>query len=308
MTTRFDQLKQTVGSGVLGFPVTHFNEDRSLDLDGVQRHLDWMTEQGPAAMFAACGTGEFFSLSLGEFEQVARASVESVDGRLPVFLGCGYGTAMAVEFARAAARGGADGILLLPPYLMNAEQAGLVEHVVAVSRAVDVAVILYNRDNCILGADGVERIADTCPNVIGLKDGCGDLELLARVRNRIGERLIYLGGMPTHEVYAQPYFAAGVRAYSSALFNFKPELARAFFGAIRDGDDATVAVLMGDFVLPYTAIRDLGKGYAVSIVKAGMRAVGLDAGPVRAPLTDLREVEFDALSQLIRRFSDAQAA
>jgi 5-dehydro-4-deoxyglucarate dehydratase len=91
----------------------------------------------------------------------------------------------------------------------------------------------------------------------------------------------------------------GVTTYSSAIFNFLPRFAQSFYAAVRRRDHEEVFQQLRDFVLPYIDIRNRRKGYAVSIVKAGMRAVGRPAGPVRTPLTDLDPGEMDALINLI---------
>jgi 5-dehydro-4-deoxyglucarate dehydratase len=122
---------------------------------------------------------------------------------------------------------------------------------------------------------------------------------MARVYAKLGSRLTYVGGLPTAETFALPYLEMGVTTYSSAIFNFIPDWAVSFYNAIRARDRATVQKRLADFVLPYIAIRNRGTGYAVSIVKAGMRAIGRPAGPVRAPLTDLTPTEFEELKTLI---------
>jgi 5-dehydro-4-deoxyglucarate dehydratase len=91
----------------------------------------------------------------------------------------------------------------------------------------------------------------------------------------------------------------GVTTYSSAIFNFLPEWALKFYAAVRARDHAFVQRELRDFVLPYTLIRNRRAGYAVSIVKAGMKAVGRPAGPVRTPLSDLTDEELGQLKQLI---------
>ena len=294
-----EEFAQRIGAGLLSFPVTHFNEDFSFDEGGYRAHLDWLLEHGPAGLFAAGGTGEFFSLTLGEFARVVGVAVEQTAGRVPVVAGCGYGTAMARQFARAAEAVGADGILLLPPYLLNAEAAGIVAHVEAVCAATKLGVIFYNRDNAILNETALERLCARCPNLVGLKDGCGDIELMTRIYARMGERLTYIGGLPTAETFALPYLEMGVTTYSSAIFNFLPKFAQDFYAAVRRRDHEEVFKQLREFVLPYIDIRNRHKGYAVSIVKAGMRAVGRPAGPVRTPLTELEPAEMDALKQLI---------
>jgi 5-dehydro-4-deoxyglucarate dehydratase len=288
-----------IGAGLLSFPVTHFTDDYAFDEDGYRRHIEWLLEHKPAGLFAAGGTGEFFSLTLEEFAKVVAAAVQQAGGRVPVVAGCGYGTAMAKQFAQAAEGAGADGLLLLPPYLLNADPAGLVAHVEAVCAATKLGVIFYNRDNAILNDVSLEKLCARCANLVGFKDGYGDIELMTRIYARMGERLTYIGGLPTAETFALPYLEMGVTTYSSAIFNFLPKFAQAFYAAVRRRDHEEVFKQLREFVLPYIDIRNRHKGYAVSIVKAGMRAVGRPAGPVRTPLTDLDAGEMDGLAKLI---------
>lgn len=208
-----------------------------------------------------------------------------------------------VAQARAAAEAGADGILLMPPYLTEASQAGLIEHASAVCAATGLGVIVYSRANAILTDVTVARLADRNPTLIGLKDGVGDIEQMTRTYARVADRLIYIGGLPTAETFALPLLQLGVSTYSSALFNFLPEFALGFFADVRAQDRAAVYRKLNDFVLPYIDIRDRSKGYAVSIVKAGLTAIGRSPGPVRPPLVDLMESELAELTTLINKVS-----
>ena len=299
MTMDVARTKAAIGSGLLAFPVTHFDASGAFDEPAYRANIRANLEHGPAALFAPGGTGEFFSLTLAEAERVAKAAVAESGGRVPIIAGAGYGTAMAIEFARSAERAGADGILLLPQYLLNVEQEGLRRHVEAVCKAVGIAVVVYNRDNSIFAPETLEKLVAACPNLIGFKDGHGDVEQLMRVRQRLGERLVYVGGMPTAEVFAIPYLAAGFTTYSSAVFNFVPKMAQRFYKAVRAGDTTTTDTLLRNFFEPYLALRGRRRGYAVSIVKAGMRIVGRSAGPVRAPLTDLTDAETEELRKIM---------
>jgi 5-dehydro-4-deoxyglucarate dehydratase len=176
-----------------------------------------------------------------------------------------------------------------------------VAHVKAVCEATSLGVIVYHRANAEYSVGAVERLADECPNFVGFKDGVGDIEFMTRLYATLGERLLYIGGLPTAETFALPYLQLGVTTYSSAIFNFVPEFALAFYDAVRAGDRDEVYRRLREFVLPYLDIRNAGKGYAVSIVKAGMTAVGRTAGPVRPPLIDLRDDELAALRALIEQ-------
>ncbi|GAA4800536.1 5-dehydro-4-deoxyglucarate dehydratase [Streptomyces ziwulingensis] len=293
------ELGSRVGSGLLSFPVTHFRADLSFDEDAYRENIARLAEYEVGGLFAAGGTGEFFSLTPAEVTRVVAAAAQSAPEGTPILAPVGYGTATAVEMAAAAERAGADGILLFPPYLTEAGQEGLAQHVEAVCRATSLGVIIYSRANAVYGADTVARLAGNCPNLIGYKDGVGDIDTVTRIVAGLGERLTYIGGLPTAETYALPYLQLGVTTYSSAIFNFAPEFALAFYAAVRERRPADVTRMLAGFVLPYTEIRNRQAGYAVSIVKAGMTATGHGAGPVRPPLTDLTPDEFDALSALI---------
>jgi 5-dehydro-4-deoxyglucarate dehydratase len=298
------EMADAMAKDLLAFPITHMTEDLAFDEAAYRSHLDWIVDAGPAAVFSAGGTGEFFSLTADEVETVTAAAVAGVAGKMPVISGAGYGTAMAIDLAKRAERAGADGILLLPPYLVNASQQGLAAHVEAVCRGTSLGVIVYNRDNAILDADTVARLCERCPNLVGLKDGVGDIELMVRTRSLLGDRLVYLGGLPTAETFARPYLAMGVATYSSALFNFMPNFARGFYQAVRTEDVPTIEAGLRDFILPYTAIRNRGRGYAVSIVKAGAKIVGRPGGPVRPPLTELDAKSYADLEALIASHGD----
>jgi 5-dehydro-4-deoxyglucarate dehydratase len=297
------EMAQKVGSGLLSFPVTHFDARLEFADGPYRRHIAWLLEHNPAALFAAGGTGEFFSLTLDDFSRVVQAAAAETAGKVPVIAGCGYGTRTAIQFAQAAERVGADGLLLLPPYLVNAEAAGLIAHVKAVCAATKLGVIFYNRDNAILNESAIEQLCSACPNLVGFKDGYGDIELMTRIVARLGDRLVYVGGLPTAETFALPYLQMGVTTYSSAIFNFVPQFAQKFYGAVRAQQHQAITAMLREFVLPYIAIRSRRKGYAISIVKAGMRAVGRDAGPVRPPLTELMDSEFSELKALIAKIS-----
>ncbi len=213
---------------------------------------------------------------------------------------------MACEFAVAAEAAGADGLLLFPPYLIRADQAGLMAHVEAVCRATRLGVIVYNRDNAVLDERSLAKLCERCPNLVGFKDGVGDLDLLVRIRATLGDRLTYIGGLPTAEIVALPYQEAGVTTYSSAIFNFAPEFALRFFAAVKARDRAWIDQAMNSFILPYIAIRNRRAGYAVSIVKAGLTVTGRSAGPVRPPLVDLTKDEHAELAALVASLSDAE--
>ena len=305
LTDRFD--------GLLFFPVTPFVRDGrhagQVDLDVFAEHLRQRLacldaeRPGPAAVFAACGTGEFFSLEPHEYAAVVRMAVRVAGGRVPVVAGVGYGAALAKSYITAAEESGADGLLVLPPYLVSGSQAGVRDHYRAIAGSTSLDVIIYQRDNVTFAPETVADLAEV-PNIVGFKDGKGDLDLMQRivsaVRERHGaDRLLFLNGLPTAEMTQLAYAGIGVPNYSSAVFCFAPDIALAFYHAYRDGDTALVEALLARFYRPLVELRNQGAGYAVSLVKNAVRMEGLDAGPVRAPLAEPAPEHLKRLAELI---------
>ena len=293
------ELKSIMGSGLLSFPVTDFDANGDFDRAGYVKRLEWLGPYGASALFAAGGTGEFFSLTPEEYPEIIRTAVDVCRGTVPIIAGAGGPTRQTIAYAQAAEKAGAHGILLMPHYLTEASQDGLFHHVKAICDSVDFGVIIYNRAQARYKPDTLARLADACPNLVGFKDGVGDIEAMVSVYQRMGDRFSYLGGLPTAEVYAAAYKALGTPVYSSAVFNFIPKTAMKFYEAVRDDDLKTQHQLLKDFFMPYLDIRNKKQGYAVSIVKAGAAIVGHGAGPVRPPLSDLSAGESEELAALI---------
>ncbi|MGV9276214.1 5-dehydro-4-deoxyglucarate dehydratase [Streptomyces griseosporeus] len=290
--------------GPLFFPVTAYGPDGSADLDTYRTHVRRGIDAGAAAVFACCGTGEFHALTPEEFEACVRTAVEEAGGRVPVLAGTGYGTALAVRYARLAEAAGADGLLAMPPYLVVAGQEGLLRHYREIAAATALPVIVYQRDNAVFTPETVVELART-EGVVGLKDGLGDLDLMQRivsaVRAEVPGDFLYFNGLPTAELTQPAYRAVGVPLYSSAVFCFAPDIALAFYRALEEDDRATAERLLDGFYRPFVELRAQGRGYAVSLVKAGVRLGGLDVGEVRPPLHEPAEDHVKQLVQLVER-------
>ncbi|MCQ4122533.1 5-dehydro-4-deoxyglucarate dehydratase [Rhodococcus tibetensis] len=290
--------------GVLFFPVTPFTESGDVDYGRLAEHVAKGVDAGPGGVFIACGTGEFHALGLEEFGKIVAKAVEVVAGRVPVFAGAGGSVQQAKEFAASAKANGADGILLLPPYLVTMPQAGLVEYTRAVADTTDLPLIVYNRSNARFDEASAVEVAQF-PTVIGLKDGTGDLDKVARIIRAVkdvlapsGKPFLFFNGMPTAEITQQAYRAIGVTLYSSATFAFAPELALGFYDALESGNEELTDALLRSFFHPLVRLRDQVPGYAVSLVKFGVTMEGLEAGPVRPPLVQPSEGHKQELAQI----------
>jgi 5-dehydro-4-deoxyglucarate dehydratase len=286
--------------GVIAFPVTPFNADLSLDLAGLRNNLRVLLEHPVSAVVAAGGTGEVYSLTPAEHVDVVKAVVEEVDGRMPVIAGTGFNASIAVELARQSARAGADAILALPPYYPNADEAGLAEYYAAIGAATRLGLFVYSRDWVNPGPEWVARLAEKIPNLVGWKEGQGDVRRYQQIIARIGDRLYWIGGAGDDCVPA--YYSIGIRSYTSSIATVAPRLSLKLHEAASAGDGEGLACLMREYVIPLYSLRARRKGYEVSVMKEMMNLAGLAAGPVRPPLPALRADEITELRAILEKW------
>jgi len=304
-------------NGLLFFPITPYQSDGEVDVTELAAHVLRGVDAGAGGVFVACGTGEFSALEPDEYAEVARAAVAAAGGRVPVFAGAGGPVRTARRFTDLAKGAGADGVLLLPPYLTEAAGAGLVDYVRAATRE-DLPVIVYNRANARFDEASAVAVA-RLPQVIGFKDGAGDLDLMIRIVRAVRDDAVrdgtgldgtgrdredqppffFFNGMPTAEVTQRAYRAIGVPLYSSAAFAFAPQVALAYYNALEHGDEATLDALERAFYHPLARLRAKGTGYAVSLIKAGVELAGYPAGGVRPPLTAVTREHREELARIL---------
>jgi len=286
--------------GVIAFPVTPFKPDLSLDVSGLRRNLQQLLQYPIAAIVAAGGTGEMYSLTPSEHEEVVKATLDEVRGRIPVIAGTGFNQQMAGAFAQQSERLGADAILALPPYYPNADEDALSEYYAAIGSATTLGLFVYSRDWVSPGPAWVERLAAKIPTLIGWKDGQGDTRRYQQIMNRLGDRLIWIGGAGDDCVPA--YYSIGIRAYTSSIATVAPKLSLQLHEIASTGDTAKLMRLMNDYVIPLYALRSRRRGYEVSAMKAMMNLAGLAGGPVRPPLPNLRPEEVTEVKTMLERW------
>lgn len=290
--------------GVLFFPVTPFDDRDRVDTDLLADHVRTRLDHAPAGIFPACGTGEFHALTVPEYREVLDTTVHASGGRIPVIGGTGGPLGHARQIAVEAEQAGADALLVLPPYLVGAPQAGLVAYVEAIAAVTQLPLIVYHRANAALTPATVEVLLRN-PRVIGFKDGVGDIALAQQfvlAAERSGrEDVLFFNGLLTAELSQAAYRAIGVPHYSSAVFAMAPTVANAFYAAYADGDEGRQHKLLREFYAPLVQLRDEVPGFAVSLVKAGVRLEGLPVGSVRAPLVDPDPEQLERLRRLIDR-------
>lgn len=283
--------------GVIAFPVTPFSTSGDLDLRGLSSNLDRLLAHPLAAVVAAGGTGEVYSLSEREHDEVVRLTVRRADGRTPVVAGTGGSVGAATAMARQAADAGASAILALPPSYPNADAEGLIAYYQAIGAATALPLIVYSRDWVNPGAVLVERMADAVPTLAVWKDGTGDIRRYQQIMVRVGSRLQWVGGAGDDLVGA--YYGLGIRAYTSSIANVAPTLSQALHDTAAAGDHGRLRALLDTLVVPLYALRGRRKGYEVSAMKAMMAMQGQAAGPVRAPLVEVHEHEREELRAIL---------
>jgi len=295
------RIKDSLENGLLSFPITDFDQAGQFNPVTYKTRLEWFLEHDISSIFVAGGTGEFFSIDEKEYEEIVQVSVATVKEKVPVISSTGKSVREGIRLAAIAEKAGVNALLLFPPYLTECPQDGVVEYARQIISSTHLPVIYYNRANGTLSAANIEKLAAACPNLIGLKDGTGNIQELNDTIRSLGNRLSYIGGVPTAEIMAEAYLSIGVNTYSSAAFNFVPELANRFYKALRAGDKAVVEQITRDFYIPLVRMRSRKNGYAVSLIKAGAEIIGRSAGAVRPPLSMPSEAELGELNALIAK-------
>jgi 5-dehydro-4-deoxyglucarate dehydratase len=280
--------------GVISFPVTPFKNDLSLDLEGLRHNLRALLKHPVCAVVAPAGTGEIHSLSPAEHLAVVKTTLEEVRGQVPVLTGTGFNPPIAAELAKQAAAAGVDGILAFPPYYSSMEEEGIIAYYRGIAEATPLGLIIYSRDWFAPSPVLVEKLARHIPQLIAWKDGQADLRRYQMIRQRVGDRLHWVGGAGDDMVPG--YYAMGIRTFTSSIANVAPKLSLRLHELASAGHSAELTKLMNDLVVPMYELRARRKGYEVSVMKAMMDMIGQVGGPVRPPLVDLRPDEIKTVA------------
>ena len=299
MSLPLTKISASLEDGLLSFPITDLDKEGKFNAETFAARLEWFVSHNVSAVFVAGGTGEFFSLSENEYKKIVAITAATVKEKIPMISSIGRSIPDAITYAHIAEDAGMNALLLMPPYLTECPEDGTYEYAKTIMNNTKLPVIYYNRANGVLSSKYIQKLADNCNNFIALKDGTGNIQELNDTIKSVGNRLSYIGGVPTAEIIAEAYLSIGVNTYSSAAFNFVPELANLFYSNLRAGNKVNVAKILKEFFIPFVRLRSKKNGYAVSLIKAGANIIGRSAGDVRAPLTMPLPEEIAVLEQLI---------
>ena len=271
------------GSGVA--IVTPFRNDQ-VDLEAFGHLLDFQLENGTDAVVVCGTTGEASTMSYRERMRTIEFCVDHVDGRLPVIAGTGSNsTENALALSRDAERAGADGLLLVTPYYNKTSQAGLIAHYTAIHDATDKPIVLYN----VPSRTGLNLLPETAlelsklPRINGIKEASGNLDQVAKVHELCGDALNIWSGNDDQIV---DILERGGKGVISVLSNVCPQETHDIVAKYLDGDvDGSKALMDHYFELAKTLFCDVNP----IPVKKAMNLMGLQAGPLRRPLTEMEE-------------------
>ena len=279
--------------GVVGFPVTPFTADLSLDLEGLPPESSRdapRTRRRPSSPRAARASSTPSpppSISPSSAPRWRKRGARCRSSPAP-----GSTARWPPSLARQAAEAGASGILAFPPYYPGGEDDGMLQYYQSIGSATGLGLIIYSRDWFHPSAALVERLTGIA-SLIAWKDGQGDIRRLQILRSQVGDRLHWIGGAGDDLVPA--YYGIGIRAFTSSVANVSSKVARQLHDTASRGDAAALQALMSTYVVPVYVLRAKRRGYEVSAMKSLMDLLGLAGGPVRPPLANLRPEEVETL-------------
>ncbi|MBO0777161.1 MAG: dihydrodipicolinate synthase family protein [Actinobacteria bacterium] len=269
-------------ASVAAIPVTPFGPDGEPDWDAHARIIGRMLDAGVTLVTPNGNTGEFSALTAAEARQATESAARVCAGRAEVVAGVGLDVAGAVAAGEHARATGARMIMVHQPASPYLSADGWVDYHRAIAGALPgLGVVLYIRDPRITGRD-IARLADACPNVIGVKYAVRDPVGFAAVARDAGlDRFTWLAGLA--ELTAPACWPGGASGFTSGLVNVAPELPLAMLAALRDGDSAG-AMKVWEQVRPFEELRAADSSAAnVSVVKEALAQLGLCRPGVRPP-------------------------
>lgn len=281
--------------------VTPFNEDGSVNYEKFGEHIEAQIAGGTDAVIVCGTTGEASTLTHEEHLDVIRYCVEKTAGRIPVIAGTGSNcTQTAVYLSQEAEKAGADGVLVVTPYYNKATQKGLYEHFKIVAESIHIPVILYNIPGRTGGVnilpETVVRLCREVPNIVGVKDATGNISQVAKLMSLAGGDVDVYSGNDDQIV---PLLSLGAKGVISVLSNVAPRQTHDLCAKFFEGDVEGSRRIQLDAI---PLIDALFCEVNPIPVKKAMNLMGMEAGPLRRPLTEMEEANAAKLEAAMKRF------
>lgn len=278
-------MKNVIFKGMATAMVTPMTPE-GVDYEALERFIEFQIASGINALVAVGTTGESATLTPDERKAVINFTIEKVAGRVPVIAGTGTNNTLhAIDYSVAAAKAGADALLVVTPYYNKATQGGLIAHFTAIADAVDKPIILYNvpsRTGCNLLPATVAKLAKH-PNIVGIKEASGNMAQVVELARLCGDEIAIYSG---EDGLTVPILSMGGQGTISVLSNVAPKEAVAMTNAFFAGNVAEAARIQCK-TLPL--INALFSEVNPIPAKAGVSAMGYGEEYIRLPLTPMEE-------------------
>ena len=277
-------MKQPIFTGAGVAIVTPFHADGSVNYEGLKTLLEYQISNGTDAIIICGTTGEGSTLTHEEHTEVIRYTVETVAHRIPVIAGTGSNdTAYALKLSNEAEKVGVDGLLMVTPYYNKASQEGLIKHYTYVADRVSAPIILYNvpsRTGCEIKSETAAELAKH-ERIYGIKEATGNLSSIAKTISLCPDDFAVYSG---NDDQITPIMSLGGKGVISVLSNVAPRVAHDIAASALQGDFETSRKLQLEYL---QLCNDLFMDVNPIPVKAALRQMGFDVGPLRLPLCDM---------------------
>lgn len=284
--------------GIIPPIITPFNDDRSVDEKGYPVLIEHLIENGVHAIIVGGTTGEFYALSKQERIRQFHFANEIINSRVPLICGVNdITTEGACDYAKAARKAGADGLLVAAPYYSVPTEKELASHCLAIDRAADLPILLYNypgRTGTEMGADFLSRVGQR-KNFAAIKEASGDINRVHLIAREFPQIELSCGA----DDQALEFFVWGASSWVTALANFLPAETVAFYNTCAIENDFVKARALMSALLPLTTVLERG-GKFVQCAKFGCEFFGLPAGPVRNPMKPPKKELVRKLRQVLQ--------
>lgn len=278
--------------------VTPFTEKGEVNEEALRSHVEFLIEKGVAGVVPCGTTGESATLSWEEHNRVVDIVIEQARGRVQVIAGAGSNnTAESLAAARHACEIGADAILSITPYYNRPTQEGLYQHFAAIATQVEIPTVVYNvpsRTSINLLPETVERLC-SFKNIVAVKEASGSIVQVSEIHRRCGERITILSG---DDPLTLPILACGGKGVISVVANIAPEKMIALIKTFTAGETAK-ALALHEELLPLSQSMFIETNPIP--VKTAMNLLGMNAGPLRLPLTSMSERNKQELASVLQR-------
>lgn len=280
--------------------VTPMYDNEEVNYDKLEELIDMQIEAGTDSIIIAGTTGESSTLDMEEHEKVIKAAVEFTKHRVPVIAGTGSNcTRTAIQLSQEAEEAGVDGLLIVTPYYNKATQEGLVKHYSSIAQNTKLPIIMYNvpgRTGCNLLPETVARLYDMEENIVGLKEATGNMAQASKTMYLTDGKLDLYSG---EDGLVLPLLSIGAVGVISVWSNVAPAQVHNLCESFFKGDLATAQKIQKE-ALPL--IDALFSEVNPIPVKKAMNLMGMNVGPLRAPLCEMGEANAAKMAEIMKAY------